>query len=234
MFFSKVTKNEVEKGTEQGGQAVKDIQEEKISLLLNNQISGTKKLVSRIKNNVMMVENLIEVVTQISNEIELQDEEIISVSDEMVQYTALAEEVKASVIQIEDISIEISKNTKEQGSKVVEDSLEAINSIRTSVSETSDIITSLKENVGAINNMVEMIKDISTQTNLLSLNARIEAARAGEAGKGFSVVADEINKLANESSTAAERIEALSSQIHKKLALLLKQRLIISSVLMRA
>lgn len=85
--------------------------------------------------------------------------------------------------------------------------------INTSITVLSDQLDKVGEIVSQIGNMVRMIVDIAEETNLLSLNASIEAARAGEAGRGFSVVAEQIGKLATNSSAAADEISKLTGQI---------------------
>ncbi|MCX7920886.1 MAG: methyl-accepting chemotaxis protein [Clostridia bacterium] len=91
--------------------------------------------------------------------------------------------------------------------------VEAIYNIGVSFNGVSKKITELSTNINQINNITDIIKNVSDQTNLLALNAAIEAARAGEAGKGFAVVAEEIRKLAEQSKTSSESIKQLVGRI---------------------
>jgi methyl-accepting chemotaxis protein len=97
-----------------------------------------------------------------------------------------------------------------ESAKIAGEKMEAI---KTMVASSAEVVKDLGEKSKQINQVIEVINDISEQTNLLALNAAIEAARAGEAGKGFAVVADEVMKLADESKAATQQIEAMIEEI---------------------
>jgi twitching motility protein PilJ len=100
-----------------------------------------------------------------------------------------------------------------KGAGVVRQTIVGMDSIRGQIQETSKRIKRLGESSQEIGSIVELINDISEQTNILALNAAIQAASAGEAGRGFAVVADEVQRLAERTSNATKRIEALVQTI---------------------
>lgn len=100
-----------------------------------------------------------------------------------------------------------------KGASVVRQTIVGMDSIRGQIQETSKRIKRLGESSQEIGSIVELINDISEQTNILALNAAIQAASAGEAGRGFAVVADEVQRLAERTSNATKRIETLVQTI---------------------
>jgi twitching motility protein PilJ len=101
----------------------------------------------------------------------------------------------------------------QKGSAAVSNSISGMNEIRTQIQETSKRIKRLGESSQEIGEIVELISDITEQTNVLALNAAIQAASAGEAGRGFSVVAEEVQRLAERSGEATKQIAAIVKTI---------------------
>ncbi|MFN0162181.1 MAG: methyl-accepting chemotaxis protein [Burkholderiales bacterium] len=101
----------------------------------------------------------------------------------------------------------------QKGATAVQDSISGMNEIREQIQETSKRIKRLGESSQEIGEIVELISDITEQTNVLALNAAIQAASAGEAGRGFSVVAEEVQRLAERSAEATRQIGAIVKAI---------------------
>lgn len=101
----------------------------------------------------------------------------------------------------------------DQGLKAVQNTIGGMNSIRDQIQDTSKRIKRLGESSQEIGEITELISDITEQTNVLALNAAIQAASAGEAGRGFSVVAEEVQRLAERSADAARQIAVLVKAI---------------------
>ena len=97
----------------------------------------------------------------------------------------------------------------QQGNWVVQQAIGQIGGLATEVARSSDAIAALNQESMRIGSVLEVIRGVAEQTNLLALNAAIEAARAGEQGRGFAVVADEVRALARRSHDSTEEIERL-------------------------
>lgn len=104
-------------------------------------------------------------------------------------------------------------NEANSGSKVVEQTILAINTLNANVNESSERLSDVEHEVLNISSLLDVIRGIADQTNLLALNAAIEAARAGEYGRGFSVVADEVRSLAGRTQESTQEIQSIIEKL---------------------
>lgn len=131
--------------------------------------------------------------------------------------SVVTEQVKReqSIAEASDIAYNVSQETDaqtKQGIQVISSTIAKMEDLQTQMNKASDGIGNLEKQSVKVAELVENIRGIADQTNLLALNAAIEAARAGEQGRGFAVVADEVRQLASRTSEATEQIIAVVSE----------------------
>lgn len=141
----------------------------------------------------------------------LATEQVATAINEM---SATVQDVATNASQASNSAAEADKEAK-AGDQVVRTTVTAIEKLATEVDESAQVIEKLKVDSGNIGSVLDVIKNIAEQTNLLALNAAIEAARAGEQGRGFAVVADEVRSLAQRTQQSTSEIEALIQSLQQ-------------------
>nr|WP_314582716.1 methyl-accepting chemotaxis protein [uncultured Pseudomonas sp.] len=143
-----------------------------------------------------------------------QSLEIDQAATAVNQMTAAVEEVARNAVATSQASDE-SDRIAQRGRQQVQDTVTSINHLAQDVTQTGDQVEILAQKVYGITKVLDVIRAVAEQTNLLALNAAIEAARAGEAGRGFAVVADEVRALAHRTQSSTQEIELLVGDIRQ-------------------
>ncbi len=177
---------------------------------------GFSKLVNEIMGNASQLAAAAEELSAITEHtrtgVSKQNAETEQVAAAMNEMSASVQEVARHASHAAEAAQEADQEAN-KGNAVVRGTIDSINALAEEVGRTAGAITNLKDDSVNIGAVLDVIRDIAEQTNLLALNAAIEAARAGEQGRGFAVVADEVRTLASRTQQSTQEIQEMIERL---------------------
>ncbi len=189
-------------------------------------LSAIKTMDEKLKSVLAETKSAADNLASASQELSAGSEQM---SRGMTEQSTRASQIAASSEEMSQTVVDIAKNSSNMASSAVETtriakdgegivsrSVQEVKAIADTVNESAKLISDLGDRSRQIGDIIDVIKDIADQTNLLALNAAIEAARAGEQGRGFAVVADEVRKLAERTSKATAEIGGMIGAIQNE------------------
>ncbi|MGF1769203.1 methyl-accepting chemotaxis protein [Enterovibrio makurazakiensis] len=178
-----------------------------------------KEIVVQLSDSVNTLNNasgtLVNVTEETAQNTESQADQLSQTATAMHQLTATVDDIAQNAQKASDVANEADRYSQE-GQSVLDDTRQSIENLVGNIGEVSQVIENLETETKNVGSILDTIRGIAEQTNLLALNAAIEAARAGEQGRGFAVVADEVRSLASRTQQSTEEIQTLITRLQSE------------------
>ncbi len=193
--------------SEQGGDEIADVNRG-FNLFVNKIRRSMQQIMDSSQQLNSATSKLSKISSSTSKNLSLQQQETEQVATAMNEMVATVQEVARNVSDASQ-SAEAANREAANGKQIVSASIKEINALANEVRQAAEVMARLEKDSDNIGGVLNVIKEIADQTNLLALNAAIEAARAGEQGRGFAVVADEVRTLASRTQKSTQEIQKM-------------------------